>query len=608
VKRIVQSEILDTLPPDDPRAVRSRRDLRRINAWMRNHSIMTDALKNNLIGHAPNKITELGAGDGKFLLAVAKKLSSRWPNKNATLLDLQKNVLVETFAEFSKHGWHAEAVAADVFDWPQSSEEIVVANLFLHHFENERLAELLRVISERAELFVAIEPRRAPLPLFFSRLLWAIGCNNVTRHDAIVSVRAGFSGEELSALWPDKQNWRLTERRSGLFSHLFVAQKILGSAGVPPAVSGVAPETFTHTLRAKIFGETPKTASRRLALPKPIQIIGGGLAGLTLGIALRKEEIPVAVFEVGNYPRHRVCGEFVSGRGLEILESLGLKEKFLAAGAIEARSSIFFSGDSKSPVRQLPSPALCLSRFVMDKLLADEFQKLGGELRTDARWQNDFSDGIVRASGRQLRPVENGWRWFGLKVHARNVLPAADLEMHVFKNGYVGICKLAGDEVNICGLFRRNGSDASQQNGFDLLRGNLGTILHERLAQADFDEKSFCSVAGLSLKPQRASEKSEVCIGDALTMIPPVTGNGMSLAFESAQLAAGPLAAFSRGEMSWAQAREKIARTCDENFSRRLRWANRLQQFLLSSSLPNPIKSFAARNDWFWRFAFERTR
>ena len=345
-----------------------------------------------------------------------------------------------------------------------------------------------------------------------------------------------------------------------------------------------------------------------MSAPRQIQIIGGGLAGLALGIALRKKEIRVTVFEAGNYPRHRVCGEFVSGHGLEILDALGLREKFLVAGAVEARSSIFFSGNSKSPVRQLPSPALCLSRFVMDKLLADEFQRLGGELKSGTRWQGDFSEGIVRARGRQLHPVENGWRWFGLKVHARNVSPAADLEMHVFKNGYVGICKLAGDEVNVCGLFRRNGSDMLQQNGFDLLRGNLGTILHERLARAEFNEKSFCSVAGLSLKPQRASDKSEVCIGDALTMIPPVTGNGMSLAFESAQLAVEPLAAFSRGEISWALAREKIARACDEIFSRRLRWADCLQRFLLSSSLPNPIKSFAARSDWFWRFAFERTR
>jgi len=343
-------------------------------------------------------------------------------------------------------------------------------------------------------------------------------------------------------------------------------------------------------------------------MPKPIQIIGGGLAGLTLGIALRQKEIPAVIFEAGNYPRHRVCGEFVSGRGLAILDALGLKQKFLGAGAIEAHSSMFISGNSTSSVRQLPSPALCLSRFVMDKLLADGFQKLDGELRTGVRWKNDYSDGIIRASGRRLQTTESGWRWFGLKAHARNVSAAADLEMHVFKNGYVGICKLAGGEVNVCGLFRRNSSHATHQGGFEPLRGNPGTILHERLAGAVFDAQSICSVAGLSLKPQCASEQSECCIGDALTMIPPITGNGMSLAFESAQLAVRPLAAYSRGEISWAQARQQIAHACDESFSRRLRWAKWLQQFLLSSSLPDSIKSFAARSDWFWRFAFERTR
>jgi hypothetical protein len=63
--------------------------------------------------------------------------------------------------------------------------------------------------------------------LFCSRLLWAIGYNDVTRHDAVASVCAGFSGRELSALWPDKQNWRLTEQRTGAFSHLFIARETI---------------------------------------------------------------------------------------------------------------------------------------------------------------------------------------------------------------------------------------------------------------------------------------------------------------------------------------------------------------------------------------------
>jgi len=341
---------------------------------------------------------------------------------------------------------------------------------------------------------------------------------------------------------------------------------------------------------------------------KPIQIAGGGLAGLTLGIALRKKEIPVTIFEAGHYPRHRVCGEFISGRGLEVLDVLGLKRKFLEAGAVPAESAAFFLGTAGMPGRKLPVPTLCLSRFVMDKLLADEFQKLGGELRAGERWHGDFSEGVVRASGRHVQPVENGWRWFGLKAHAKNVPLAADLEMHVGKDGYIGLCRLAGGEVNVCGLFRRKGQGDTPQNGFDLLRGNPGSVLNERLARADFDKKSFCSVAGLSLQPWRAADKSGCCIGDALTMIPPVTGNGMSVAFESAQLAVGPLPAFSRGEISWPQAREIVARSCDAAFARRLAWAKWLQTAMFSPLMQNVLFTFASRSDWFWRLALEKTR
>jgi hypothetical protein len=227
MNRLIQPELLDALPFDDPRAIHSRRDLRRINAWMRNHAIMAKALQTALNGCAPKQITDLGAGDGHFLVRVAKKISPRWPGMSVTLLDNQKVMSLQTLASFTPLGWRAEAVTADVFDWLPTAAglDIVAANLFLHHFEDARLPVLFRAIAGRARLFVAIEPRRAPWPLFCCRLLWAIGCNAVTRHDATVSVRAGFSGNELSALWPADSGWQLTERRAGFFSHVFVARR-----------------------------------------------------------------------------------------------------------------------------------------------------------------------------------------------------------------------------------------------------------------------------------------------------------------------------------------------------------------------------------------------
>ena len=227
MKRIVEPELLDELPPGDPQAIRSRRDLRRINAWMRHHAIMAGALKSHLNGRAPEQIIELGAGDGNFLLRVAQKTSARWPKVNVTLLDRQKIVKPDTLSSFTSLGWRADTVTTDVLDWSQSGRpaEVVVANLFLHHFNDASLSGLFRSIAARAQLLIALEPRRGFWPLCCSQMLGAIGCNYVTRYDAVLSVRAGFNRNELSRLWPSGDGWQLTERSTGLFSHLFIAQR-----------------------------------------------------------------------------------------------------------------------------------------------------------------------------------------------------------------------------------------------------------------------------------------------------------------------------------------------------------------------------------------------
>ena len=147
MKRIVQPEILDTLSPADPLAIHSRRDLRRVNSWMRNHVTMADALQNVLNHQAPGQITELGAGDGNFLLRVAQKLSPAWPNVTTTLVDWQQNVAAETLVAFAGLGWRTHTLEADVFDWLQTRtvSEVIITNLFLHHFEDGRLQEMLRL-------------------------------------------------------------------------------------------------------------------------------------------------------------------------------------------------------------------------------------------------------------------------------------------------------------------------------------------------------------------------------------------------------------------------------------------------------------------------------
>jgi 2-polyprenyl-6-methoxyphenol hydroxylase-like FAD-dependent oxidoreductase len=349
-----------------------------------------------------------------------------------------------------------------------------------------------------------------------------------------------------------------------------------------------------------------------MAALKPITIVGGGLAGLTLGIGLRQRGIPVTIWEAASYPRHRVCGEFISGRGQAVLERLGLLADCLQAGAVYARTAMFVCGAGRGPVRLLPEPALCLSRHALDALLAASFQAAGGELRRNRPWNSPGgAEGVVRASGRRTQPSENAPRWFGLKAHvasARAPALEADLEMHLSRDGYVGMNRIDHGEINVCGLFRVRAGGRRPEARQDWLRGETGSVLHERLQAAEFDPDSFCSVAGLTLAPQRAAGRDECCVGDRLTMTPPITGNGMSMAFESAELAIEALAEYSQGRLNWALARSRIAQRCDAAFAGRLAWARRLQGMMISPALHTPLGLQLLRWDWLWRFMFAKTR
>jgi hypothetical protein len=195
--RSLEPEWLDELRPDDARAIRSRGDLRRINAIMGNARIIARQL-----GRA-TRIADLGGGDGSLLRGLAKK-------RNLQIINVDRI-----------HG-------LDVFEFlerPGPALDAIVANLFLHHLTERDLRRLFALAAARAPLFLACEPRRSRMALWASRLVGLIGANDVTRHDSVVSVRAGFSGQELSAAWPAGPGWTLLEKPAWPFSHLFVARR-----------------------------------------------------------------------------------------------------------------------------------------------------------------------------------------------------------------------------------------------------------------------------------------------------------------------------------------------------------------------------------------------
>ncbi|MES2978479.1 MAG: hypothetical protein V4731_08660 [Pseudomonadota bacterium] len=253
MRRLVQPETLDSLPVDDPRAERSRRDLQRVHRVMGTVATVLPEVSRLLARHdgtTPYRILELGAGDGSLMLRVARKLaSSRHTGSRLRvkldLLDQQDLVSQEARGAYAQAGWEATALVTDVFRWtgqkaPASSPspaqgeaqapaepvwDLICCHLFLHHFEGPQLSSLLDGIALRTRNFYACEPRRSALALAGSHLVGAIGANAVTREDAVLSVHAGFSGKELSALWTCAGPWKLAERRAGLFSHVFSATR-----------------------------------------------------------------------------------------------------------------------------------------------------------------------------------------------------------------------------------------------------------------------------------------------------------------------------------------------------------------------------------------------
>lgn len=310
--------------------------------------------------------------------------------------------------------------------------------------------------------------------------------------------------------------------------------------------------------------------------PRPIEIVGGGLAGLSLGTALCRGGVPVTVFEAGDYPRHRVCGEFITGLTSPTIARLGLAP--LLADALQHHEVAWFMRDQPARVQRLPSPALGLSRYALDARLATAFTAAGGVLLSHTRLTDTATPpGRVFATGRR-RSRSN---WLGLKIHALGLTLDRELELHLGDQAYVGLSRVEAGRVNICGLFRRRELCAK---GPDLILGYLQAaglkMLADRLAAAELDPASFCAVAAVGFD-RRVAASDRVQLGDACAMIPPFTGNGMAMAFQSAEAVLDPLLAYARGDSTWAVARRDIDSGLRRRFRLRLASAALLHPYFL---------------------------
>ena len=228
--RRLSPEILDSLPPSDPRALASRRDLQRLHSFLGQEKLWLRWFRQKYPDRPPSSLVDLGSGDGHLLSRVLPlAFPSGGGGSRLFFVDTQPSIPDSTLDLLRRQNWLPTTIFSEALEWAQqaTSAELILSNLFLHHLPNTKLQELFRHLARIAPVFVAAEPARNLSARIGCRFLPILGCNSVTLHDARVSVESGFRRTELSALWPKLPQWRTEEHRSGLFNHFFSADKQL---------------------------------------------------------------------------------------------------------------------------------------------------------------------------------------------------------------------------------------------------------------------------------------------------------------------------------------------------------------------------------------------
>ncbi|HQU09923.1 MAG: hypothetical protein B7X06_04495, partial [Verrucomicrobia bacterium 21-51-4] len=285
---------------------------------------------------------------------------------------------------------------------------------------------------------------------------------------------------------------------------------------------------------------------------QPITIVGGGLAGLSLAHGLLKQGATVTVYEAGHYPRHKVCGEFICGASQSTLETLGIQNVIKDCTIV--REIEFKTGPGNSLRHfKLPQEARGLSRWALEARLAELVRTRGGVILEHQRLNpvDKLTEGTILCYGR-TKTVSSA---LGLKVHMPNTRELTRLELYLGRNAYVGISPIEENQLNVCGLFMDppRGNKHHRINFMIEACKQAGLMsVAQQLATGAPIESSFIGTTQVCFH-EKAAPESGLHLGDAAMAIAPFTGNGMSLALESAASALEPIIRYVEGGSSWDQ-------------------------------------------------------
>ena len=340
------------------------------------------------------------------------------------------------------------------------------------------------------------------------------------------------------------------------------------------------------------------------AKPFDLAIVGGGPAGTSAAITAARLGARVVLLEARDFPRHKVCGEFVSAESLDVLAILQrdlpqTAHIFRAAPVIQRAR--FYHGNREMEVGIAPA-AISVSRYELDAALWDAAAVAGVDVRANCQIATVAGDGpfelktptgdvsaqaLVVAAGRWSaftadRTVPPGPKWIGVKGHFRERNPNFSSDLYFFEHGYCGVQPVAADVVNACAMVR---SDRAMSLP-DVLK--LHPLLAKRSAAWTAVTQPVSTAPLIYRKPEPV-RGNVMFAGDAAAFIDPFVGDGISIAVRSGRVAAECISKFLSGAVELTQAVESYRQEYARQFSPLLSAASRLRPLL---SLP-PMARYA---------------
>ena len=351
-----------------------------------------------------------------------------------------------------------------------------------------------------------------------------------------------------------------------------------------------------------------REALTQLQAEVDVVIIGGGLAGLTAAIHLRKLGIPVMLIEKNTFPKHKVCGEYLSNEVLPYWQWLNISIEDFKPTHINQLQFSTVSG--KTINTSLPLGGFGVSRYALDDYLYQKVIAEGCEMIHESVENIQFTDDVftittatetiiksqivLGAFGKrsnidiQLNRnfIQKKSPWLAVKAHYSGNFPNDLVALHNFEGGYCGVSKVENDRINICYLvqyevFKKYKNIDEFQSIVLHQNPNLKRILEQ--SKMVFDKP--LTISQISFEKKAQVENHLLMLGDTAGLIHPLCGNGMAMAIHSAKIAAECVVSFLEGKQTREEMEGNYIFQWKFHFQKRLQTGKQLSKLLLNQFL-----------------------